>query len=164
MANGSSVTPLPVTTTGAVLKIYNRGPNQAYYTLGTSGALDNARSLLDQERFVVVNGKLEKAAKELEKLDEVKLTPKENKALEEKLKQLAKQMGDAGQGALGDAVSELADGLMQWPETRSLIEARMGPTALAVAERNAEDLGRKLEGLGMELRNGEAPKLAKPDA
>lgn len=57
------------------------------------------------------DGKLEKAAKELEKIDEVKLTPKEAKALEEKLKQLAKQMGDAGQGSLGEAVAEFADGL-----------------------------------------------------
>ena len=56
-------------------------------------------------------GKLEKAAKELEKIDEVKLTQKEAKALEEKLKQLAKQMGEAGQGSLGEAVGELADGL-----------------------------------------------------
>jgi hypothetical protein len=47
----------------------------------------------------------------LEKLDEVKLTPKEAKALEEKLKQLAKQMGDAGQGSLSDAVAELAENL-----------------------------------------------------
>jgi hypothetical protein len=57
------------------------------------------------------DGKLEKAVKELEKLDEVKLTPKEAKALEEKLKQLAKQMGDAGQGSLSDAVAELAEAL-----------------------------------------------------
>jgi hypothetical protein len=57
------------------------------------------------------DGKLEKAAKELEKIDEVKLTPKDAKALEEKLKQLAKQMGDAGQGSMGDALAELADGL-----------------------------------------------------
>jgi hypothetical protein len=56
-------------------------------------------------------GKLEKAAKELEKLDEVKLTPKEEKALEEKLKQLAKQMGDAGQGSLSEAAAELAEAL-----------------------------------------------------
>src|SRR5207247_1389486 len=41
----------------------------------------------------------------------VELTPKEAKALEEKLKQLAKQMGEAGQGSLGDAVGELADAL-----------------------------------------------------
>ncbi len=54
-------------------------------------------------------GKLEKAVKELEKIDETKLTPTEAKALEEKLKQLAKQMGDAGQGALSEAVAELAE-------------------------------------------------------
>src|SRR5262249_10577366 len=57
------------------------------------------------------DGKLEKAVKELEKIDDVKLTPKEAKALEEKLKQLAKQMGDAGQGSLSDAVAELAEAL-----------------------------------------------------
>ncbi|MDB5311147.1 MAG: hypothetical protein JWO38_5349 [Gemmataceae bacterium] len=56
-------------------------------------------------------GKLEKAAKELEKTEDAKLTPKEAKALEEKLKQLAKQMGDAGQGSLSEAVAELADSL-----------------------------------------------------
>jgi hypothetical protein len=57
------------------------------------------------------DGKLEKAAKELEKLDEVNLTPKEAKALEEKLKQLSKQMGEAGQGSLGEAVGDLADSI-----------------------------------------------------
>lgn len=57
------------------------------------------------------DGKLEKAVKELEKIDEVKLTPKEAKALEENLKQLAKKMGEAGQGSLSDAVSELAESL-----------------------------------------------------
>jgi hypothetical protein len=57
------------------------------------------------------DGKLEKAAKELEKIEEVKLTPKEEKALEEQLKALAKQMGDAGQGSLSQAVSELAESL-----------------------------------------------------
>jgi hypothetical protein len=46
---------------------------------------------------------------------------------------------------------ELADGLMQWPDTRALIEARMGPTALAVAEQNAHLLQRKLQDLGMDL-------------
>jgi hypothetical protein len=51
---------------------------------------------------------------------------------------------------------DLADGLMQWPETRALIEARMGPTALAVAEEKASELQRRLQGLGMELRNGDS--------
>src|SRR5205807_7641812 len=36
------------------------------------------------------------------------------------------------------ATPELADGLVQWPETRALIEERLGPTALAVAEENIE--------------------------
>jgi hypothetical protein len=72
--------------------------------LAASTAFEGAGKALQE-------GKLEKAAKELEKIDEVKLTPKEAKALEEKLKQLAKQMGDAGQGALSDSVAELANSL-----------------------------------------------------
>lgn len=59
----------------------------------------------------LMEGKLEKAVKELEKLDEVKLTPKEEKALQEKLDQIKKQMGDAGQGSLSEAVGELAEAL-----------------------------------------------------
>ncbi|HXG11609.1 MAG TPA: helicase-associated domain-containing protein, partial [Gemmataceae bacterium] len=47
---------------------------------------------------------------------------------------------------------ELADGLMQWPATRALIEARLGPTTLAVAEDQAERLRQQLEALGMCLR------------
>ncbi len=72
--------------------------------LAASSAFEGAGKALQE-------GKLEKAAKELEKLDEVKLTPKEAKALEEKLKQLSKQMGEAGQGSMGDAVGELAEGV-----------------------------------------------------
>jgi hypothetical protein len=53
--------------------------------------------------------KLEKAAQELEKIDEVQLERKEAKALEEKLRQVAKDAGGAGMGSLGAAVSELAD-------------------------------------------------------
>jgi hypothetical protein len=44
---------------------------------------------------------------------------------------------------------EIADGLMQWPATRGLIEARLGPTALAVAEADAEKLREQLRLLGM---------------
>jgi hypothetical protein len=47
------------------------------------------------------------------------------------------------------ATAELADGLMQWPETRALIESRLGPTALAIAEENAEKLRERLTLLGM---------------
>jgi hypothetical protein len=70
-----------------------------------------ASSPFDGAGRALMDAKLEKAAKELEKLDEVKMTPREAKALEEKLQQLAKQMGEAGQGSLGDAVADLADGL-----------------------------------------------------
>jgi hypothetical protein len=72
--------------------------------LAASAAFEGAGKAMQE-------GKLEKAAKELEKIDEVKLTQKEAKALEEKLKQLAKQMAEAGQGSLSEAVGELADGL-----------------------------------------------------
>jgi hypothetical protein len=47
------------------------------------------------------------------------------------------------------AGAELADGLMQWPATRALIDARVGPTALAVAEENVERLREQLRALGM---------------
>jgi hypothetical protein len=46
---------------------------------------------------------------------------------------------------------EVADGLMQWPETRMLIAARLGPTALAIAEENAEELRQRLAALGVNL-------------
>jgi hypothetical protein len=72
--------------------------------LAASTAFEGAGKALQE-------GKLEKAAKELEKIDEVKLTPKEAKALEEKLKQVSKRMGEAGQGSLSDSVAELADSL-----------------------------------------------------
>jgi hypothetical protein len=47
------------------------------------------------------------------------------------------------------ATPELADGLVQWPETRALIDERLGPTALAVAEENADRLRELLRRLGM---------------
>ena len=49
------------------------------------------------------------------------------------------------------ANGETADGLMQWPETHNLIAARLGPTALAVEDEKAEELRRRLIGLGMSL-------------
>src|SRR5262249_20443363 len=45
------------------------------------------------------------------------------------------------------ADESIADGLMQWPETRPLIEERLGPTALVVAEANAEALLAQLRAL-----------------
>jgi hypothetical protein len=46
---------------------------------------------------------------------------------------------------------EIADGLEQWPETRSLIEARLGPTTVAIAGENAAPLRDRLRALGMTI-------------
>jgi hypothetical protein len=47
------------------------------------------------------------------------------------------------------ATAEIADGLLQWPETRGLIEARLGPTALAVSEQAAPQLRARLKAMGV---------------
>jgi hypothetical protein len=47
------------------------------------------------------------------------------------------------------ATEEMADGLVQWPATRELIETRLGPTALVVTEENAEKLREQLRLLGL---------------
>jgi hypothetical protein len=46
---------------------------------------------------------------------------------------------------------ETADGLMQWPPTRDLIQERLGPTALAVAEEKRATLLQKLSEIGINL-------------
>ena len=55
--------------------------------------------------------KFDKAAEELEKLEDPQLDRKEAKAVEEKLKQVAEAMGEAGLGQLGEATSDLAEGI-----------------------------------------------------
>jgi hypothetical protein len=49
------------------------------------------------------------------------------------------------------ADEELADGLEQWPQTCELIEERLGPKALAVAEANVERLRARLHAAGILL-------------
>jgi hypothetical protein len=49
-------------------------------------------------------------------------------------------------------LEEIADGLMQWPITRALIEERLGPTALSVSEENREALRQRLEELGVQVQ------------
>ena len=49
----------------------------------------------------------------------------------------------------------LADGLLQWPETRELIQERLGPRALAVEEQHLEALRGKLRELQLPM-TGEA--------
>jgi hypothetical protein len=50
--------------------------------------------------------------------------------------------------------SEMADGAMQWSETRPLITERLGPTAVVVAEENLEALGKVLAQVGMNVAVG----------
>lgn len=49
------------------------------------------------------------------------------------------------------ATPELADGLVQWPQTRELIDQRLGPTALVVAAENVEPLKQRLQEAGIKL-------------
>jgi hypothetical protein len=51
-------------------------------------------------------------------------------------------------------VPELADGIVQWPGTRELIEERLGPTAISVAEENLEALRARLAELGVGVQDG----------
>lgn len=49
------------------------------------------------------------------------------------------------------AGEELADGLLQWPQTSELIAERLGPTALVVSEENVEALRERLRAAGITL-------------
>src|SRR5207249_7009931 len=49
------------------------------------------------------------------------------------------------------ATPELADGLEQWPATRSLIRERLGPTALSIATEDAAALREQLARIGISL-------------
>lgn len=51
------------------------------------------------------------------------------------------------------ATAEIADGLQQWPHTRSLILERLGPTYLAVEEEHAAELRERLKALGMQVES-----------
>lgn len=50
------------------------------------------------------------------------------------------------------ASADLADGLLQWPETRSLILARLGPTTLAIAAEHTDMMRQRLQALGLPLQ------------
>ena len=45
--------------------------------------------------------------------------------------------------------AQLADGAMQWPESRKYISERLGPTIVAVAEENLDSLRRVLSEVGI---------------
>ncbi len=69
-----------------------------------AAALEGAGKALEEN-------KLDKAAQEMEKLDEPELERKEVKVVEQKLKQVAKEMGEAGLGQLSGAVADFAESL-----------------------------------------------------
>jgi hypothetical protein len=47
---------------------------------------------------------------------------------------------------------QIADGLQQWPGTRTLIQVRLGPTAFVVAEKDVEVLSERLRELGIGMQ------------
>ena len=53
---------------------------------------------------------------------------------------------------------QTADGLQQWPPTRALVQVRLGPTALAVEEKDVAALTERLGEVGIRLVNGEGPE------
>jgi hypothetical protein len=77
--------------------------------LGALGTTLAATQAFEGAGKALQKGDLDKAAKELDKIQEVSLTPKEAKDLEQKLREQQKKAGDAGQGSLGEAIGEFAD-------------------------------------------------------
>lgn len=58
------------------------------------------------------------------------------------------------QRVLHVAAADVADGLLQWPQTRALIQDRLGPTALAVADEQVEELRQRLDAIGVKIVMG----------
>jgi DNA repair ATPase RecN len=77
--------------------------------LSALGSAMSAAQAFEGAGKALMEAKLEKAVQELDKIEEPTLTPKEAKALEEKLKQLAKQAGEVGLGSLSGAIAELGE-------------------------------------------------------
>lgn len=75
------------------------------------GEAFSAASATDSAGKALQESKYDKAAKELEQMEDPQFDRKEAKALEEKLKQVAQSMGEVGLGQLSGAVSEFAEGL-----------------------------------------------------
>lgn len=73
-------------------------------------AMSAAESLAAASK-ALAEGQLEKAAQELEKLENPELDRKELKAVTDKLQKAAEQMSDAGQQSLSEATSQFCEGL-----------------------------------------------------
>jgi hypothetical protein len=79
--------------------------------LQSLGEAMSAAHTLEGAGKALVEGKYEKAAKELEHLDDPELDRKEAKTVEEKLKKAAKEAGEVGLGSLSECASEMAEGI-----------------------------------------------------
>jgi hypothetical protein len=79
--------------------------------LSSLGAALTSSAATEGAGKALQDNKLDKAAQELEKLEDPNLDRKEQKALEEKLKEVSKAMGDVGLGQLSAAVSDLAESI-----------------------------------------------------
>jgi hypothetical protein len=77
--------------------------------LQSLGSALSAATAFEGAGKALQEAKLEKAAKELEKIEDPQLDRKQAKAVEEKLKQVAKEMGEVGLGQLSAAVSDLGE-------------------------------------------------------
>jgi hypothetical protein len=91
---------------------------QAQYNIGlVDGQLQSLgdalvpADALEAAGHALQDAKFDKAAQELETLEDPELERKEAKAVEEKLKQVADAMGDAGLGQMSEAASEMAEGV-----------------------------------------------------
>jgi hypothetical protein len=89
---------------------------QAQYNVGlvdgqlqAAGEAMTAAQALDGAGKALQDAKYDKAAKELEEMENPEIDRKEAKALEEKLKQVAKSMADVGLGQMSSAISEMAE-------------------------------------------------------
>jgi hypothetical protein len=79
--------------------------------LASLGAAMSAATALEGAGKALQEAKLDKAAQELEKLEDPQLDRKEQKAVEEKLREVSKKMGEAGLGSLSSAVSDFAENI-----------------------------------------------------
>ncbi len=90
---------------------------QAQYNVGmvdaqlqSLGAAMQAAEATDAAGSALQDGKFDQAVKELEKLEAPPTDKKEAKTLEEKLKQVAQEMGNVGLGQMSGAATEMAEG------------------------------------------------------
>ncbi len=117
---------------------------QARYNVGlvdaqlqSLGAAMQAAEATDAAGQALQDGKFEQAAKELEKLETPPLDKKEAKTLEEKLKQIAKQMGDVGLGQMSGAATEMAEG------AKGGSQSKFKKATRALADLTKEHAGRR---------------------